>query len=189
MLTLSKTLGAGLPLAAVLTTEAIEERCFERGYLFLTTHVSDPMPAAVGLTVLRVLARDGLAHRAEVLGKRLRDGLVELASRHESIGDVRGRGLLQGIELVRDRSTKAPDPALGRLVTARCLERGLHLNVVQLPGLAGVFRLAPPLTMSDDELDLALQILDEALTVAVTAPATSRSPARSGRRPATPRAS
>lgn len=137
VLTLSKTLGAGLPLAAVLTTEAIEERCFERGYLFLTTHVSDPMPAAVGLTVLRVLARDGLAHRAEVLGKRLRDGLVELASRHESIGDVRGRGLLQGIELVRDRSTKAPDPALGRLVTARCLERGLHLNVVQLPGLAG----------------------------------------------------
>jgi 2,2-dialkylglycine decarboxylase (pyruvate) len=76
VLTLSKTLGAGLPLAAVLTTAEIEERAHERGFLFYTTHVSDPLPAAVGLAVLDVLARDRLAERATQAGERLRRGLL-----------------------------------------------------------------------------------------------------------------
>jgi len=164
ILTLSKTLGAGVPLAAVVTSAEIEQRCHERGYLFFTTHVSDPLPAAVGLTVLRVLERDGLLARAAALGERLRAGLRELQERHESIGDVRGRGLLQGIELVTDRDgSKAPADELGRRVTAECLALGLHMNIVQLPGMGGVFRIAPPLTVSDQELDLGLEILDQAL--------------------------
>ncbi len=163
ILTLSKTIGAGLPLAAVVTSAEIEERCHERGYLFFTTHVSDPLPAAVGLTVLRVLERDGLVARAALLGKRLRAGLEELQSRHECIGDVRGRGLLQGIELVTDRASKAPADELGRRVTAACLARGLHMNIVQLPGMGGVFRIAPPLTVSDEELERGLDILDDSL--------------------------
>ena len=69
VLTLSKTVGAGLPLAAVLTTPAIEERAHELGYLFYTTHVSDPLPAAVGLTVLEVVVRDHLVERAAVAGR------------------------------------------------------------------------------------------------------------------------
>ena len=72
VLTLSKTVGAGLPLAAVLTTPAIEERAHELGYLFYTTHVSDPLPAAVGLAVLEVVARDRLVERAAVAGQRVR---------------------------------------------------------------------------------------------------------------------
>jgi 2,2-dialkylglycine decarboxylase (pyruvate) len=166
ILTLSKTLGAGLPLAAVVTSAEIEQRCHERGFLFFTTHVSDPLPAAVGLTVLHVLARDGLIARAAQLGERLRAGLVELQERHECIGDVRGRGLLQGIELVTDRETRAPADELGRRVTAECLQLGLHMNIVQLPGMGGVFRIAPPLTVSDQELDLGLDILDQALAKA-----------------------
>ena len=163
ILTLSKTLGAGLPLAAVVTTAEIEQRCHERGFLFFTTHVSDPLPAAVGRTVLRVITRDGLADRAATLGRRLRAGLLELQDRHPSIGDVRGRGLMQGVELVLDRATKVPADELGRRVTAECLALGLHMNIVQLPGMGGVFRIAPPLTVSDDELDLGLEILDQAL--------------------------
>jgi 2,2-dialkylglycine decarboxylase (pyruvate) len=166
ILTLSKTLGAGLPLAAVVTTAEIEQRCHERGYLFFTTHVSDPLPAAVGVTVLRVIAREHLAARAAAQGNRLRAGLLELRDRHECIGDVRGRGLLQGIELVTDRQSRTPADELGRHVTRECLSLGLHMNIVQLPGMGGVFRIAPPLTVSDEEIDLGLEILDRALTAA-----------------------
>jgi 2,2-dialkylglycine decarboxylase (pyruvate) len=164
LVTLSKTLGAGLPVAAVVTSDAIEQRCHERGFLFYTTHVNDPLAAAVASTVLRVIRRDDLVARAETMGKRLRERLVELQSQHEVIGDVRGRGLMQGIELVTDRTSKAPADRLGQAVTAACLQRGLHMNIVQLPGMGGIFRIAPPLTITEDELDAGLEILDAALT-------------------------
>lgn len=167
VLTLSKTLGAGLPVAAVVTSDEIERRCHERGFLFYTTHVSDPLAAVVAGTVLRVIARDDLVTRAELLGKRLHERLLDLQSRHEVIGDVRGRGLMQGIELVTDRDTKEPADGLGQAVTAACLRNGLHMNIVQLPGMGGVFRIAPPLTISDSELDTGLSILDTALTETV----------------------
>jgi 2,2-dialkylglycine decarboxylase (pyruvate) len=166
ILTLSKTLGAGLPVAAVVTSAAIEERCYDRGYLFYTTHVNDPLAAVVASTVLRVIQRDDLVTRAAVLGKHLRDRLTDLQSRHEVIGDVRGRGLMQGLELVTDRTTKEPADQLGQAVTVACLRRGLHMNIVQLPGMGGIFRIAPPLTISDDELDAGLDILDAALSEA-----------------------
>lgn len=164
IITLSKTLGAGLPLAAVVTSEAIEQAAHERGFLFFTTHVSDPLVAAVGNTVLDVLERDRLELRAGVLGRRLSEGLQALAQQHQSIGDVRGRGLLIGVELVTDRATKQSAGGLGAAVTQRCLELGLHLNIVQLPGLGGVLRIAPPLTSSEAEIDLGLQLIDQALT-------------------------
>ena len=165
LLTLSKTLGAGMPLAATLTTSAIEEEAHERGFLFYTTHVSDPLPAAVGLAVLDVIvARERLVERAASAGAHLEAGLRELQRRHECIGDVRGRGLLLGVELVADRATRKPAPELGAALTERCLALGLSMNIVHLPGMGGVARLAPPLTVSDDELDLGLSILDEALT-------------------------
>ena len=149
ILTLSKTLGAGLPLAATITSAAIEERAHERGYLFYTTHVSDPLVAAVGNTVLDVLQRDRLAARAAELGSVLRAGLLAIQDRHQVVGDVRGRGLLQGVELVVDRETKRGADRLGAEVTRRCLQLGLHMNVVQLPGLGGTFRIAPALTCSE----------------------------------------
>ena len=163
ILTLSKTLGAGLPLAAVVTTAEIEQTAHERGFLFFTTHVSDPLVAAVGNTVLDVLEADKLDHRAAELGTHLTEGLRELRTRHAVIGDVRGRGLLVGLELVLDQQTKQPADELGAAVTRRCLELGLHMNVVQLPGMGGVFRIAPALTSSADELDLGLRILDQAI--------------------------
>ncbi|MFE1016138.1 aspartate aminotransferase family protein [Streptomyces sp. NPDC058794] len=165
ILTVSKTLGAGLPLAAVLTSPEIEQRAHDRGFLFFTTHVSDPLPAAVGNTVLDVLVRDRLDERARVLGTALRDRLDKLAARHEVVGDVRGRGLLLGMELVGD-DVLGPGGAdrLGAAVTRRCFELGLHMNIVQLPGMGGIFRIAPPLTAGDDEIARGVDILDEALT-------------------------
>lgn len=163
ILTLSKTLGAGLPLAAVVTTAEIEERAHERGYLFYTTHVSDPLPAAIGLKVLEIVQRDGLVARAQVAGARLARGLRALQERFDCIGDVRGQGLLLGVEIVKDRTSLQPAPDLGAAITDACMAQGLSMNVVQLPGMGGVFRIAPPLTVSDEEIDLGLERLGQAL--------------------------
>lgn len=163
ILTLSKTLGAGLPLAAIVTTAAIEERAHERGYLFYTTHVSDPLPAAIGLKVLEIVQRDHLAERAQVAGARLEAGLRALQQRYDCIGDVRGRGLLLGMEIVKSRATKEPADGLGAAITRECMALGLSMNVVQLPGMGGVFRIAPPLTVSDAEIDQGLDLLGQAI--------------------------
>ncbi|MET8763769.1 aspartate aminotransferase family protein [Lentzea sp. NPDC004782] len=158
ILTLSKTLGAGLPLAAVITSAEIEEEAHRRNYLFFTTHVSDPLVAAVGNTVLDVLVEERLDERAAKLGTFLRTGLDDIAARHSLVSDVRGRGLLVGLEIA-DESLSAP-------ITRKCLELGLHMNIVQIPGMGGVFRIAPPLTASEEELALGLSILDEAIGAA-----------------------
>lgn len=163
ILTLSKTLGAGLPVAAVVTGDDIESRCRERGFLFLTTHASDPLAATVANTVLDVIERESLVERAAKLGEQLADRLDALRDTYEVVGDVRGRGLLRGIEFVTDKATKSPADALGQAVTTACLERGLHLNIVQLPGMGGIFRIAPPLTASENELHDGIDILDASI--------------------------
>ncbi|GAC67726.1 aspartate aminotransferase family protein [Gordonia soli] len=163
LVTLSKTLGAGLPVAAVVTSPEIEEVCHERGFLFFTTHVSDPLAAAVALTVLRVIDRDGLVDRSQKLGEQLRDRLTGLQDRFEVVVDVRGRGLLQGLELTGDARSDRSADEFGRDLTGECLSRGLHLNIVQLPGLGGVFRIAPPLTIGEDDLHRGMDILTDSI--------------------------
>lgn len=167
ILTLSKTLGAGLPLAAVMTTEDIEQKAYERGFLFYTTHASDPLAASVGVTVLDVVERDGLVDRAIAHGKRLRSGLQSLQQKYECVGDVRGRGLLLGLEIVTDRQTKAPGFDLGARIMEEAMTRGLSMNIVKLPGMGGVFRIAPPLTVSETEIDRGLEIMSDSIDAAV----------------------
>ncbi len=163
ILTLSKTLGGGLPLAATVTGKEIEESCHQKGFVHVTSHESDPLPAAVGLAVLEVIVRDRLVERARQMGDYLKRSLDELMQRYECIGDIRGRGLLWGVEIVKDRSSREPDAAFGAAVTRRCLELGLSMNIVTFPGLASVWRIAPPLTVRTEEIDKALTILDQAL--------------------------
>ncbi len=160
-ITLSKTLGAGLALSAVITTPEFEDRCFERKFHFYTTHASDPLPAAVGLKVIEIILRDRLADRALEAGQRLRTGFETLMQRYEVIGDVRGRGLLIGVELVKDRRSKAPNPELAGRIMARCLELGLSTSIIR--GVLGVFRIAPPITITDAEIDSGLTIFEQAL--------------------------
>lgn len=174
IISVSKTLGGGLPLAATITTPAIEQDVHEKGFTFYTSHVSDPLPATVGLAVLDTLQREHLIERARKQGDYLRRGLLELQQRHEAIGDVRGLGLLLGVELVRDRATREPYHELGALTTQRCFELGLSMNIRRRPERGAVWRIAPPLTVSNGEIDRAISILDQALTESLDKIATTR---------------
>lgn len=164
ILTLSKTLGAGLPLAALVTTAEIEQKAYDKGFVFYTSHVNDPLVAAVGCTVMDVIAKENLIVAASEKGDYLAAALKRLVEKHEVVGDARGRGLLQGIEIVKDKMSKERSEAIGDRITARCLELGLHMNIVCLPGMGGVFRIAPPLTVSYEELDEGISMLDQAIT-------------------------
>jgi 2,2-dialkylglycine decarboxylase (pyruvate) len=163
----SKTLGGGVPLAATITTSAIEETAVERGFLHITSHVSDPLPAAAGLAVLDVIEEEQLVEGARERGAYLDARLRELQAEHEQIGEVRGRGLLAGLELVTDRDTREPANALGAAVTTECLDCGLSMNIVRSGENANCFRMAPPLSVTEDEIDLAVDILDSALRTCV----------------------
>src|SRR5262249_1853545 len=92
-----------------------------------------------------------------------RGRLEDLQQRYEVIGDVRGLGLLLGVELVRDRASRAPAHALGALTTAKCFENGLSMNIRRRPERGSVWRIAPPLTVSVEQIDLATDILEKSL--------------------------
>ncbi len=162
-LTLSKTLGGGLPLAAMVTTKAIEEKCYEKGFAYITSHVSDPFCASFGLTAFEILYEEELANKALEKGKYLKEQLMKLQQKYECIGDVRGKGLLLGVEIVKDRETKIPDDILGQNICNKCLELGLNMNIVRMKGYGSVFRIAPPLTISLEEIDLGITILDASI--------------------------
>ncbi len=165
ILSVSKTLGGGVPLAATLTSSEIEEDCYSKGFMHVTSHVSDPLPAAVGLAVINVIEEKGLVKQARLRGEYLMARLRELQQHHEQIGDVRGKGLLVGVELVEDRTTKEPADALGVAVGDECLQRGLSMNIVRSTGgMLNCFRMAPPLSITESEIDIAITIIDESLT-------------------------
>ncbi len=165
ILSVSKTLGGGVPLAATLTSSEIEEDCYSKGFMHVTSHVSDPLPAAVGLAVINVIEEKGLVKQARLRGEYLMARLRELQQHHEQIGDVRGKGLLVGVELVEDRTTKEPADALGVAVGDECLQRGLSMNIVRSTGgMLNCFRMAPPLSIAEREIDTAITIIDESLT-------------------------
>jgi 2,2-dialkylglycine decarboxylase (pyruvate) len=163
IMTMSKTLGGGLPLAAVSTTEKIENGLHESHFTYYTSHVSDPLLAEVGLAVLRVIAEENLVERANVMGAYLRSKFEGLQQKYEQIGDIRGAGLLLGVELVTDRSSRQPAHRLGGLTTRKCFEHGLSMNIRRRPERGSVWRIAPPLTVSTGEIDRAVEILDRSL--------------------------
>jgi 2,2-dialkylglycine decarboxylase (pyruvate) len=163
IMSVSKTLGGGLPLAGTITTPEIEADIYEKHFAYYTSHVSDPLMGQVGLAVLRVLQEEKLVERARTVGAYLRARLQDLQQRYEAIGDVRGEGLLLGVELVKDRQSRVPNHALGALTTTKCYEKGLSMNIRRRPERGSVWRIAPPLTVSLEEIDRATAILDEAL--------------------------
>ncbi|KAI1394426.1 pyridoxal phosphate-dependent transferase [Hypoxylon trugodes] len=162
ILTLSKTLGNGLPLSAVVTSAEIERVCVERDYCFYTTHVNDPLPAAVGNKVLEIVVRDNLVEHSRAMGKILHDGLKKLQSRYGCIGDIRGRGLMAGVEIVADRETKAPATELARLIAERAYELGVWANLSSHGSFSGIFRIAPPITVTEEQIHEGLAILEQA---------------------------
>lgn len=166
-LTLSKTLGGGIPLAATITSAEIEEDCYEKGFINITSHISDPLPARVGLAMVDILINEKMAENAETHGNYLKNRLFDLQKEFECIGDVRGKGLLLGVEIVRDRETREPDIELGNKISDICLDMGLSMNIVRVRGMGGVFRIAPPLSITKEEIDLGIEIMEEAITAAL----------------------
>jgi 2,2-dialkylglycine decarboxylase (pyruvate) len=164
-LILSKTLGGGLPISAVVTSEQQESASLAAGFYHVTSHVADPLPAAAAVAVLDVIESQGLVEQAAARGEYLSQRLAELQLRHEQVGDVRGVGLLQGIELVESRDGREPAPELCRGLTDECQRCGLAMNVVRGPHHLGgsCLRLAPPLTIEEREIDLAVEIIDRSL--------------------------
>jgi 4-aminobutyrate aminotransferase len=154
---MGKPLGGGLPLSAVLgRRELLDADAFA-----LYTLGGSPVPAAAGLATLDVIEREALIANAEKMGARLLEGLRALMDDHALIGDVRGRGLMLGMELVRSRETREPAGREAAMLAYRCFELGLLVIYCGLDG--NVIEMTPPLTLTEPDVDEGLRILDRAL--------------------------
>lgn len=162
ILTLSKTLGGGLPLSAVVTSVKIDDFSKHNGFLFFTTHVNDPLPAAVGDKVLEIVMRGPVLENARDRGQQLFDGLFLLQERYACVGDVRGKGLMAGVEIVSDRREgRAPAFELATELSQNLLRRGLWAQLQILRTGNGVFRIGPPLTSTEEEISHGLKMIEQ----------------------------
>ncbi len=160
IMTLAKHFGGGICISSVSTSAEIEERVVAEEFIVTHSHSNDPLACAAGTATLNVLEHEDLAGRARRLGGHLKSKLNEIAERFEIVGDVRGRGLLQGIELVRDRRTKEPATTEGKAIAERCLHEGLIFSVRRE---GSVLRFVPPASTTEAQIDLAMDILASAL--------------------------
>ena len=158
IVTMAKAIGNGYPLAAVCTTQRIASSFKSK---WLSTFGGSPVAAAVGRAVLRAVDEEGLVERARHLGGTLRERLQALQAKHSVIGDVRGVGLLQGIELVSNRATKQPAAQQTAQVLQRARELGLLLGRGGRHG--NVLRITPPMCITGEDVDFLCDALDISL--------------------------
>ncbi|WP_437437234.1 aminotransferase class III-fold pyridoxal phosphate-dependent enzyme [Shinella daejeonensis] len=161
IVTMGKPIGNGHPMAAVVTTEAIAA-AFANGMEYFNTFGGNPVSAEIGLAVLDVIRDERLMHHCLVIGDRLMDGARELARRHSLIGDVRGYGLFNGIELVRDRETLEPAARELDLVITGMKERH-HILLSSEGPHHNVLKIKPPAPFSAGDCDRFLNALDDVL--------------------------
>ena len=159
--TISKHFGGGVAISATITTNEIEEKVSASGLVVGHSHSNDPLPCNVAIASIDIILEEMLTDVAVRIGAYWRVHLERLARKHEIIGDIRGRGLLQGIELVTDRLTREPAFEQGRAIGRWCLENGLILSVRRK---GSVFRFVPPFTTTEAQLDQAADILDQAIS-------------------------
>ena len=160
IVTLGKPMGNGHPIGAVVTTPEIAAS-FDNGMEFFSTFGGNPVSAAIGLAVLDVLEEERFQDRAAVLGGTLKGSLASLATRHDVVGDIRGRGLFLGVELVTDRASKNPAPAIARYVIDRMAVRGVLLGA-DGPG-HNVLKFKPPMPFSEEDGERLVEELDRVL--------------------------
>ena len=153
---LGKALGGGLPFGVTVASGEVMD--WPPGS-HASTFGGNNLACAAALAVMGLLREEGLGDRVTAAGGYLTARLRELAGRHPIVGDVRGLGLMVGMELVRDRSTKEPARDEQRIILRRAFERGLVL----LPAGESVIRFCPPLIVSEEEIDTAVAILDRAM--------------------------
>ncbi len=159
IVTMAKGIGNGAPLAAVVTTPKIAAVMAQK--VHFNTFGGNPVVSAVGKAVLEVIEREKTQENCLRLGNHLLAGLNKLKEKHKVIGDVRGRGLMLGVEFVKDRATKAP----GREECAQAVENARELGL--LLGKGGLWgqtiRFAPPMNITQADADFVLAVLDEAI--------------------------
>lgn len=161
MITMAKGLGNGAPIGAVLMKSSCADAFSDKFYF--NTFGGDPYQAAQALATIEIIDDEHLIERARSMGAYLREGLEELQKRHLLIGDVRGRGLLLGLELVSDRNSKAYARAETLKLLEQCRKRGLLLGKGGYYG--NVIRIAPPLSIDRAQCERIIQVLDESLGV------------------------
>lgn len=157
---MAKGIGNGFPLGAVVMRREIAEPMAEK-FLF-HTYGANPTSCAAGRAVLRVIAEERMQDNARQVGAALLARLHDLQARHEVIGDVRGRGLMLAIEMVRDRKTKEPDPETTARLFEACRDAGLILS--KSGPDRSVLRMVPPMCLSLKDVDAVAEGLDRALT-------------------------
>ena len=155
----AKGIANGLPLGAVVARRELHERWGKGAHG--STFGGNPVSCAAGIAVLETIEREALVANAAARGEQLLAGLRSLEGAYPGIGDVRGRGLMVGVEFVQDRSTKEPDGATGDAVIARCADRGLLL--LTCGPAHNIVRWLPPLDATTAEVDEALAIFADVL--------------------------
>jgi 4-aminobutyrate aminotransferase-like enzyme len=159
IMTFAKGLANGTPIGVTITTDQIAQ-C-TRGIGTISTFGGNPISTTAALATLEVMTEKQIPEHAEIMGQRLRAHLEDLQDRQEIVGDVRGLGLMQALELVESRASRAPAPARTVRFMEACKSRGL---LVGRGGLYGnVIRIAPPMLVGADEIDRAAQIMVEAM--------------------------
>lgn len=163
IVTFAKAIGGGTPLGGFVATEELGT-AFEEGDHFTTFGANNQIGMAAGNAVLDILQDENLAENARVMGDRFLEGLRVLAKKHEAIGDIRGLGLMIGVELVKNRETKEPHPKLTKHVQETLRSRGILLSITGVYGC--VLRITPPLVITAEQVDHALSELDIVLSEA-----------------------
>jgi alanine-glyoxylate transaminase/(R)-3-amino-2-methylpropionate-pyruvate transaminase len=162
IVTMAKGIGNGCALAAVVTTPKIAQALASR--IHFNTFGGNPVVSAQGRAVLGVIEREGLQANSLKIGNYLKAGFARLAEKHNLIGDIRGLGLMLGIELVKDRKTKEPAKDECAAVFEKCRDLGLLIGKGGLWG--NTLRIKPPMIFSASDSDFLLAVLDEALASA-----------------------
>ncbi|MFC1714871.1 aspartate aminotransferase family protein [Candidatus Poribacteria bacterium] len=158
IMVMAKGLADGFPLSAFIARDEIADS-FKPGD-HLSTFGGNPISCAAGLANIEFLEKNNLSKQAAEKGTYLMDKLNALAQKHSIIGDVRGKGLMVGTELVEDRSTKEPSSS-GGSIQAKCLEAGILMGVGGIYG--NILRIQPPLVIEKEELDTVVDCLDGVL--------------------------
>jgi 4-aminobutyrate aminotransferase len=159
LITAAKSLGNGVPIGATFTTPEIAGSF--KG-LQISTFGGNPVSCTAARAVIQVIEEENLLENAATTGKYFQDGLRELQNKHPLIGDVRGMGLMQAIELVKDRHSKEPAPEATNQFMEECRREGLLIGKGGMVG--NVIRLSPPLNISKADVDVALRTMDKALS-------------------------
>jgi 4-aminobutyrate aminotransferase-like enzyme len=160
ILVLGKGIGSGIPIAAVVARTAVISS-LEKGEMSSTAG-GNPLSCAAALAVFEIIEKEKLVEKAAANGAFLKEKLLRLQDKHAMIGDVRGMGLVYGIEYVKDRATKEPAPDLAREVVLKCVDKGLMCGKLGIYG--NVMRVAPPLVITPELIDQSVAILDEVLS-------------------------